>query len=119
MANDESGWDSRKTPEYQILYKQSIRTEDVFLQMGNKTGSTASCEDMVIEINLPGEKMRIDEMQLSVAATEINLATSLYKLKLPLVHNIDPDQGKAEFDSDKMILRLSLRMIREFDFVNF
>jgi len=35
---------------YEILYKQSVTTEDMFLQMGNKTPSTASCEDMVVSI---------------------------------------------------------------------
>jgi hypothetical protein len=29
-------------------YKQRITTEDVFLQMGNKNPSSASCEDLVV-----------------------------------------------------------------------
>lgn len=46
--------DPRMQPEYDIVYKQRVTTEDIYLQMGNKTPSTASCEDMVVKINLPG-----------------------------------------------------------------
>lgn len=38
-------------------YKQRITTEDVFLQMGNKNSSSASCEDLVINIQLPDTKL--------------------------------------------------------------
>ncbi|XP_051877700.1 protein PIH1D3 isoform X2 [Pristis pectinata] len=40
-------WDTRQQPEYEILFKQSVGTEDVFLGMSRKDGSTACCEDMV------------------------------------------------------------------------
>jgi hypothetical protein len=33
---------------YDIVFKQAVSSEDMFLQMGNKTPSTASCEDMVV-----------------------------------------------------------------------
>ena len=33
---------------YEIIYKQAVTSEDMFLQMGNKTPSTASCEDMLV-----------------------------------------------------------------------
>lgn len=40
-----------------MRYKQRITTEDVFLQMGNKNPSSASCEDLVINIQLPETKL--------------------------------------------------------------
>lgn len=40
--------DPRIEPEYDISYKQKITTEDVFLQMGNKSPATASCEEMIV-----------------------------------------------------------------------
>lgn len=46
--------DPRLQPDYEISYKQKVTSEDVFLQMGNKNPSTASCEDMIIKITLPG-----------------------------------------------------------------
>ena len=33
---------------YDIVYKQAIATEDMFLGMSNRTPSTSSCEDMVV-----------------------------------------------------------------------
>ncbi|XP_078393130.1 dynein axonemal assembly factor 6 [Cetorhinus maximus] len=46
-------WDPRQQPEYEILFKQRVGTEDVFLGMSRKDGSTACCEDMMIKIKLP------------------------------------------------------------------
>ena len=33
---------------YDIKFQQAVTPEDVFLGMGNKTPSTASCEDLVV-----------------------------------------------------------------------
>jgi hypothetical protein len=37
---------------YEMHYKQRITTEDIFLQMGNKNSSSASCEDLVVNFIL-------------------------------------------------------------------
>lgn len=118
LLNDDE-LENRCTPEYRIVYKQSVTAEDVYLQMGNKTPATASCEEMCVEIRLPNESVSIDRMELDVSADEIDLRTPIYRLKLPLVQPIDPDRSKANWDNDKKILRLTLRMKREYDFINF
>lgn len=87
--------------------------------MGNKSSATSSCDELLIKIQLPDETVGIDRMDLSVSSNEIDLQTPVYRLKLPLVQPINPDKGKAQFDSDQKILMLSLEMKREFDFVNF
>lgn len=111
--------ENRCTPEYRIIYKQSVTPEDIYLQMGNKTAATASCEEMCVEILLPDETVSIDRMELDVSTHEIDLKTPNYRLKLPLAQPIDPDGGKASWDNEKKILRLTLRMKREYDFINF
>lgn len=112
--------DTRPRPEYTIVYKQAVRTEDIYLQMGNKTPATASCEEMTIKIAMPNETAEdIDRMQLDVAANAIDLQSPTYRLKLPLVQAIDPDKGKATWNAEKKVLTLVLVMAREFDFVNF
>ena len=116
---NESLLESRPRPEYKIVYQQEVTPEDVYLQMGNKTASTASCEKMRIEISMPLETVPIEQMQLDVARESIDLQTPKYRLKLSLMHPIDPDKGSAEWDKDKKVLVLSLRMTRELDFVNF
>lgn len=111
--------EDRCTPEYRIVYKQSVTPEDIYLQMGNRTAATASCEEMCVEILLPNETVSIDRMELDVSSHEIDLRTPNYRLKLPLAQLIDPDRGKASWDSEKKVLRLTLRMKREYDFINF
>lgn len=87
--------------------------------MGNKTGATSSCDEMVIGIDLPVETVDIERMNLSVARHEIDLQTPVYRLKLPLVQQINPDAGNAKYDKDRKRLTLRLKMEREFDYVNF
>lgn len=111
--------DQRPTPEYRIIYKQSLAPEEIYLQLGRKTPATSSCEEMCVEISMPKEVVDIDRMQLDVKADEIDLQTPIYHLKLPLMQPIIPDRGKALWDKERKILRLTLRMKREYDFMNF
>lgn len=119
QLKDEELLDTRKSPEYSIIYKQAVTTEDMYLQMGLKTPATSSCEDMILDIKLPDESVEIDQMDLRVEAESVNLQTPVYRLSLALPHKIDPKKGRAAFDSDKKILKLTLRLNRELDFVNF
>ncbi|XP_074134283.1 dynein axonemal assembly factor 6 isoform X1 [Sminthopsis crassicaudata] len=41
-------WDPREQPEYDIIFKQQVGAEDVFLGMTRKDPSTACCEDLLI-----------------------------------------------------------------------
>lgn len=116
---DELLLESRKIPNYRMTYKQAVGTEDVFLHMGNKTSSTTSCEEILISIELPDETVPVDQMDLDITENEIDLKTPIYRLKIPLVHPIDPDLGNAKYDSEDKLLTLALKMKREFDFVNF
>lgn len=118
LVNDNQ-LEDRVTPEYRIVYKQSVTPEDIYLQMGNKTAATSSCEEMCLEILMPNETVSIDRMQLDVTPNEIDLRTSVYRLKLPLVQPTDPDRGKAYWNDKEKILRLALQMKREYDFINF
>ncbi|KAL5281302.1 PIH1D3 family protein [Megaselia abdita] len=92
---DELLLESRKVPNYKMSYKQAVGTEDLFLQMGNKTSSTISCEDIIISIELPEETVPVEQMDLDITENEIDLQTPIYRLKIPLVHGIDPDLGNA------------------------
>lgn len=119
QVKDDEMLDTRKQPSYKIAYKQVVTTEDIYLQMGLKTPATSSCEDMIINIDLPDETVNIDQMDLKVEAEVVNLQTPVYRLSLPLPHKVHPKKGRAEFDSDKKVLKLTMRLNRELDFVNF
>lgn len=87
--------------------------------MGNRTGSSASCEDLILEISLPDETMDAEKMSLSLQENDVDLGTCLYRLRLPLPHPVDVDRCQAKYDSELRKLRLTLRLKRELDYVNF
>jgi len=83
--------------------------------MGGKTTGTASCEDMVVSIQLPGETQ--NQVNLDVTRHRLDVRSPRHRLSLPMPHPVDPDSSRAEWlDS---VLIVTLRMQREFDFVNF
>lgn len=90
---------------------------NIFLQIGPKTPSSASCENLIIRIKMPGDKK--ENVALTVDTTSLNVNSSQYMLVLPLPHDINPDLSKANWDSEKESLILTLKLDREFDFINF
>ncbi|KAL0117488.1 hypothetical protein PUN28_010363 [Cardiocondyla obscurior] len=64
-------YDPRKTPEYEMKFKQTVRAEDVFLGLGFKTPGTASCEWLSVLVKLPRETR--EEVELSVESEAIDV----------------------------------------------
>lgn len=85
--------------------------------MGLKTPTTASCEDMIITIELSGESRH--NMDLKIKEDNLTLMSPNYYLNLPLPHPVNPKIGNAKFDKDVGKLVVTIRMDREFDVVNF
>ncbi|XP_043913537.1 dynein axonemal assembly factor 6 [Protopterus annectens] len=110
-------WDPREQPEYQIIFKQQVTAEDVFLGMSRKDPSTACCEDMLIKIILPDTD--ILDITLDIKEKFLDLQTPKYKLGLHLPHPVDNKNGKACFNSEKEALEVTLTMKRTLDFINF
>ncbi|XP_033631939.1 protein PIH1D3-like [Asterias rubens] len=108
--------DPRPQPEYDIIMKQAVTTEDMYLQLGNKTPSTVCCEDMVIKINLPDTKLA--DVDLDVTDKFLDCRTPKYKLGLHLPHPVDGKNGKAQWISDKEMLVVTCKMVREYDFLH-
>ncbi|XP_055542288.1 dynein axonemal assembly factor 6 [Wyeomyia smithii] len=111
--------ESRPSPDYRISYKQTVCTEDLYLQMNGKTPSTASCESMVVEIFLAGETVGIQHIDLSVQEQCVVVKSPKYFLKLQLPHRVNPDKGNAAWFLEDKTLKLTLKMERDLDFVNF
>lgn len=86
-------------------------------QIGPKTPGSASCENLIVRIKMPGDKK--ENVDLTVNKTSVIVSSSRYFLKLPLPHEIDPDLSKANWDTDQETLQLTLKLDREFDFINF
>ncbi|XP_007507071.1 dynein axonemal assembly factor 6 [Monodelphis domestica] len=110
-------WDPREQPEYDIIFKQHVGAEDVFLGMTRKDPSTACCEDLLVKIKLPGIKS--SDITLDIHEKVLDLRTPKHKLVLHLPHPVDSKTGKASFITETEILEVTLTMKREFDFLNF
>ena len=83
--------------------------------MGGRTTGTASCEDMVVNVQLPGETQ--NQVNLEVTRQRLDVRSSRYRLSLPMPHPVDPESSRAEWLNSVLIV--TLRMQRELDFVNF
>uniref|UniRef100_A0A8B7U022 Protein PIH1D3 n=1 Tax=Castor canadensis TaxID=51338 RepID=A0A8B7U022_CASCN len=46
-AEHDDMWDVREIPEYEIIFKQHVGTEDVYLGLTRKDTSTACCQELV------------------------------------------------------------------------
>mmetsp|Transcript_47338 Transcript_47338/g.122445 ORF Transcript_47338/g.122445 Transcript_47338/m.122445 type:complete len:196 (-) Transcript_47338:44-631(-) len=106
--------DDRPTPEYDIMYKQSVRPEDVFLGIDGKTPSSFDSEKMVVKIKLPNTKG--SDLQLDVTRVHLLLKTPKYRLSLPLPHSVFDKEGDAKWISDKYVLEVTLPIDRSEDY---
>lgn len=99
----------RVPPEFNIFYKQTVSPEDIYLPLSNKTPATNCCEEICIEIQMPHETVDVEQMVLDVRDNCVDLQTPIYRLNVPFPQRIDPDHGKAEWNSLKKMLTLTLR----------
>uniref|UniRef100_A0A8D8R4W6 Protein PIH1D3 n=2 Tax=Cacopsylla melanoneura TaxID=428564 RepID=A0A8D8R4W6_9HEMI len=109
--------DPRAMPHYDIMYQQAVSSEDIYLQMGGKTPSSVSCEDMLLTVHLPNETR--STIDCDVTTQQVQLRSVHYRLSLPLPHAVLPHLCTATWDPDTEQLKLTLRLTREFDYVNF
>jgi hypothetical protein len=109
--------DPRERPTFETFYRQAISTEDVYLQMGMKTPCTASCENLVVVIDLPGEHFQ--QVKLDIKPDYLLLRSPKYIFRFPTPHPVDPNGGNAKWDQDKEKLTVTLKLAREFDALNF
>lgn len=108
--------DPRPQPEYEILLKQNVGTEDLFLGLSRKDPSSMCCEAMLVKIKLPDTKAT--QVVLDVKEKFLDLRTPKYKLGLHLPHPVHSQEGKAQFFSEREELEVALLMKRPLDFIN-
>eukprot|EP01060_Flectonema_neradi_P029397 TRINITY_DN405_c6_g1_i1.p1 TRINITY_DN405_c6_g1~~TRINITY_DN405_c6_g1_i1.p1 ORF type:complete len:215 (+),score=44.95 TRINITY_DN405_c6_g1_i1:52-696(+) len=100
--------EKRERPEHEILFKQQVGSNDVFLGLDyEKDPSSSSCEEMVIRIELPKENLAKD-IKLDVEANSIDLRSPNYRLILPLQRTVLTNRGSAKWESDKKRMIVTL-----------
>ncbi|KAI4544918.1 hypothetical protein MG293_005184 [Ovis ammon polii] len=110
-------WDVRDTPEYEIVFKQQVGTEDMFLGLTRKDASTACCKDLVVKIKLPNTNPA--DIKVDIQETILDLRTTNKKLLVTLPHPVDCSSANAFYILDTETLEVTMTMKRELDFVNF
>uniref|UniRef100_A0A0A9W5P6 Uncharacterized protein CXorf41 n=1 Tax=Lygus hesperus TaxID=30085 RepID=A0A0A9W5P6_LYGHE len=109
--------DPRDRPEVDITYKQRVGSEDLFLQMNQRTPLTSSCEVMVVTVTMKGEtKTSVD---CNLTEVDLDIRSPLYRLHLPFPHPVNPDTATAEWLPNTSQLVVTLQLVREMDLVNF
>ncbi|XP_037677936.1 dynein assembly factor 6, axonemal [Choloepus didactylus] len=110
-------WDVRETPEYEIIFKQHVGTEDIFLGLTRKDSSTACCEDLVIKIKLPNTSS--SEIKIDIQEMILDLRTPNKKLLVTLPHPVECSSAKAFYILETETLEVTVALKRELDFLNF
>ena len=102
--------DGCEVPEYNIIYKQHVGAEDVYLGMGNTTPSTISAGYLVVHIDFPGQKMK--DLDLKVEKQKIIAQSPKHRLCTYLPHEVDDQKGNAKWDGKKDRLSITLPIVR-------
>ncbi|XP_024134840.1 protein PIH1D3 [Oryzias melastigma] len=108
--------DPRPQPEYEIILKQSVGTEDVFFGLSRKDPSSMCCEALLVKIKLPDT--RATDVILDVKEKFLDLRTQKHKLGLHLPHPVHAEDSRAQFFSEREELQVTLLIKRSMDFFN-
>ncbi|XP_069564999.1 dynein axonemal assembly factor 6 [Brachyistius frenatus] len=108
--------DPRPQPQYDLLWKQSVGTEDVFLGLNRKNSSSVCCEAVLVRIQLPDTEAA--DVLLDVKETFLDLRTPKYKLGLHLPDPVHSQEGTARFFREREELEVTLLLKRPMDFLN-
>ncbi|XP_063075888.1 protein PIH1D3 [Engraulis encrasicolus] len=108
--------DPRPEPEYEVILRQSVAPEDLFLGMSGKDPSSMCCEGILVKVKLPDTKA--SEMVLDIREKFLDLRTPKFKLGLHLPHPVHKDEGKARFITEREELEITLLLKRPADYIN-
>ncbi|KAK7797259.1 hypothetical protein U0070_005295 [Myodes glareolus] len=50
-AEHDDIWDVREVPDYEIVFQQTVGTEDIYLGLTRKDPSTACCQELVVSVS--------------------------------------------------------------------
>mmetsp|Transcript_17153 Transcript_17153/g.27051 ORF Transcript_17153/g.27051 Transcript_17153/m.27051 type:complete len:179 (-) Transcript_17153:160-696(-) len=106
----EDPYDERPAPEYDIVYKQLVGTQDVFGGFGDVTPASQDCTHLVVKIHFPGSNM--SDLDLKVTKQHIRAESTSLKLSTYLPEPVEEENGNAKWDSKTSTLTITLPIDR-------
>jgi hypothetical protein len=104
--------DSRPTPKYEFVYKQSVGTEDTYFGLSDKSPASSDCTHLIVKVHFPNSTMR--DLDLDVTKNRIKVESRTHKLFTYLPVDVHHDRGQAKFDSKKHVLSVTLPIVNDF-----
>eukprot|EP01065_Artemidia_motanka_P032914 TRINITY_DN39890_c0_g1_i1.p1 TRINITY_DN39890_c0_g1~~TRINITY_DN39890_c0_g1_i1.p1 ORF type:complete len:240 (+),score=113.20 TRINITY_DN39890_c0_g1_i1:69-722(+) len=105
--------DERERPEHEVLFKQRVGTNDVYLGLDfERDPSSSCCEEMVVRVAMPKEE-RAEDIQLDVQEEKLDLRSAHYRLLLPLQRKVHTNRGSAKWEKDKKRMLITLALNRD------
>ena len=98
--------DGRPKPKFEVLYKQNVGTEDVYLGLSDKDNSSNSCDQLLMKIYLPNTNLK--EIGLEVKEQSVHLTTPNFLLNHILPYKVNKEKTDAKWDKAKGLLLLTL-----------
>jgi len=106
--------EKRPSPQFEVVYKQRVGTEDVYLGMSGLDPSTTKCQCILVKIKLPGTKLA--EIQCDLNKQSLLLQTPKYFLHHYFNHEIKDKDSKAKWVSDKEELHVEVPVVNHYPF---
>ena len=103
--------DDRLCPDFEFIPKQHVGTEDVFLGLSDRDGSSNHCDALLVKIWLPNTQFKNVELDIKNQNNIVVQSPNFYLNKF-LPFPVEKTKGKAQFDSDKFILSVTLPVIK-------
>ena len=103
--------DGRPKPQIDVLYKQSVKSEDIYLGLSGKSNSSLHCDQLLVKIWLPNTNLK--EIGLELKEQSIHLQTPNYLLNHTLPYKVDKDNSDAKWDKEKGLLLVTLKVVKE------
>ncbi len=98
--------DGRPQPKFEVLYKQCVTSEDIYLGLSGKDVSSNSCDQLLVKVWLPHAILK--EIGVEVKEQSIHLQTPNYLLNHILPYKVNKDKSDAKWDKDKGLLLITV-----------
>ena len=113
-AEHDDIWDVREIPDYEIVFQQTVGTEDVYLGLTRKDPSTACCQELVVKIKLPNTNP--SEIQIDIQEMLLDLRTPRKKLLVNFPQPVERNSARASYIWEAETLEVRMTLQRDLDF---